>query len=80
MPDTAASNGNHLLPRIDERLKGLDKKVDRFIQHQDAQDKRIYDNEKAIAKQGVRLDNLTKVFAVIQAGFVTVIAWFKLGP
>ena len=80
MPDTAASNGNHLLPRIDERLKGLDKKVDRFIQHQHDQDNRIRDNEKAIVKQGVRLDNLTKVFAVIQAGFVAVIAWVKLGP
>ena len=79
MPDTEASNENHLLVRIDERVKGLDKKVDRFIKHQEVQDVRINANKDAITEHRVRLDNVTKVFGVIQLAFVAVVAWFKTG-
>lgn len=79
MPDAAASTDNHLLVRIDERVKGLDKKVDRFITHQEVQDIRIGANKDAITEHRVRLDNVTKVFGLIQLGFVAVVAWFKSG-
>ena len=78
MPDAAANNENHLLIRIDERVKGLDKKVDRFIAHEEAQDARIRDNENVIAKHGERLDSVTKLFGMIQIGFAAVVAWLQV--
>jgi len=77
VPD-AAANDNYLLIRIDERVKGLDKKMDGFITHQEAQDGRIRENEKCIIKHGERLDNVTKVFGLIQIGFAAVVAWLQV--
>jgi len=84
MPDTDASNQrvtNALLRSDIQHLTGVVEGGFAELKARDADhEMRIRDNEKAIVRHGERLDNTTKVFGLIQAGFAGVITWIKLGP
>ena len=91
MTGTAASYENHLLARVDERVKAMVKEQhllrgdikDWRAEDQEWRadhDERINENKDNITAQRERLNSVTKVFGLIQIGFVSVIAWFKVGP
>ena len=91
MTGTAASYENHLLARVDERVKAVAKEQHQLrddIKDWRAEDQewrvdhdeRINQNKDNITAQRERLNSVTKVFGLIQVGFVSVIAWFKVGP
>ena len=91
MPDGAVgSDNNHLLPRIDERVKGLAKEQHQLRndikewraedrEYQAKQDIRINENKDNITAQRERLNSVTKVFGLIQLGFASLITWIKVG-
>jgi len=85
MPDAAANNGpnqrvtNALLRSDIQHLTSVVEGGFSELKARDADhETRIRTNEKCIIKHGERLDNVTKVFGMIQIGFAAVVAWLQV--
>ena len=85
MPDAAANNGpnqrvtNALLRSDIQHLTSVVEGGFSELKARDADhEKRIRDNEKCIVKHGERLDNVTKVFGLIQIGLAAVVTWLQV--
>ena len=85
MPDAAANNGpnqrvtNALLRYDIQHLTSVVEGGFSELKARDADhETRIRDNEKGVAQNRARLDNVTKVFGMIQIGFAAVVAWLQV--